>query len=233
MRTTNTLVAAMAAAAACFSGCGGGGSGAAASLGAACDTSQDCPSGITCNTDTTDYIANKQCTTSCTTDATCHSMFGADSHCIGAGICVRECNTNADCPDLSICNGYGWCDRTGPGSGNPYCGGTPDRCSSQPDEYSCDDEYGCTFSGGCSGLSTSCYALYDSTSCDFQDGCYWDDYSSSCSGTATYCSTYSSSGLCALQSGCSWDGSCIGSGETCSDFAVSDCTFQPGCQVMY
>lgn len=220
-------------------GCGsdGGGSSGTGSLrhqgiGVACDTDGDCAAGQYCHLDTTDYIAHRQCTADCASEADC-AEFGEVVMCIGANVCVAECLTNDDCPDMAICNSYGWCERTGPASGNPYCTGTPTACGALSG-YTCTGTPGCTDTSACSGVASSCYSQYSSYSCTGQDGCYWSYSTSSCSGSPRSCSLMNFDFECQAQSGCYWSGGCVGTPSiTCEEQPASLCDFTDGCRLAF
>lgn len=219
------------------SGSGGSGGGTAesgapanGSVGSPCASSTDCNTGLTCHIDTTDYIAHEQCSASCDSDEQCTSMFGTQTFCIGAHICVQACRDNADCPAKTICTSNRWCERSGPGSGVPTCGGSATPCSILTDSQ-CSSALGCSSNSGCQGLSTSCYSLFSSFECTSQEGCYWDSTGSTCSGSAESCDLFFGSGSCALQTGCTWHGGCSGSPLPCSELTASLCTQTPGCSL--
>jgi len=212
---------------------GSGGSGGSppltVGLGAPCSSVTDCPASQSCRYDTADYIAHMQCTASCNANSDC-AQFGSDSFCIGAHICVHRCQSDADCVAKTHCNTSGWCERSGPGSGVPYCGGVATSCALLSG-LSCTSASGCTDDSRCAGVSSSCYSQFDSYSCTSQDGCYWSTTSKSCSGSSRPCSYYSGQLSCALQEGCYWTGGCTGVPRACEDQFVSLCTNQPGCTV--
>lgn len=204
-------------------------------IGTPCESDSDCESLQYCHYDTQDYIGHGQCTFACDDSDTCKTNFGRDTFCIGANICVAECDFEDDCPEKTTCTDSGWCMRTGPGSGLPYCGGTPMPCSSLNDEQSCMSSMGCHSEGGCSGVSESCYSQFDTYSCESLDGCYWDSYFDECSGVSRSCSMYSFSTSCESQDGCRWDFDCTGTPWECSDFSPDPalCERQVGCSVIY
>ena len=199
-------------------------------VGAPCSQSADCASPLSCHFDTEDYIADMQCTVPCTADSTCTNLFGSSSFCIGANVCVRKCSTDLDCAAKTHCNLSGWCERSGQGSGVPYCGGSATPCSLLSSSQ-CIAAEGCVDDSACTGIATGCYSLFDSYSCSSQQGCYWSTYSNSCSGSAFPCSLSAGSLSCAFQQGCFWTGGCTGVATSCSSEPVSLCTSQPGCTV--
>lgn len=198
-------------------------------VGQPCETSADCESGLTCNVDSTDYIVHKQCTASCTSEEACTGEFGEDTMCIGAELCTLECRTDADCPDKTLCNEFGWCARSGAGSGVPYCTGSATPCSLL-EGTECLLTLGCQDDSECSGSAVSCFAQFSSYSCNAQDGCYW--LSDSCSGVASSCSSQYSETSCTFQEGCYWSSACTGTPYECEDLTPALCTSQPGCVLM-
>jgi hypothetical protein len=193
-----------------------------------CETSDDCGAGLTCHLSPDDYIAHKQCSKYCATEEECTDSLGADSFCIGGHICVHTCKSDADCLARTHCNSNGWCERSGPGSGVPYCTGSATPCSLLSD-LTCISARGCIDDSRCSGVSTSCYSQYDSYSCTNQDGCYWSSSSKSCSGSAHSCTGYSGKFSCGNQEGCHWTGGCTGIPNSCASQYPSLCDTQPGC----
>ncbi|HWZ91893.1 MAG TPA: hypothetical protein VNW92_23680 [Polyangiaceae bacterium] len=195
-----------------------------------CSLDTDCASPLSCHFDTTDYIADQQCTKTCNSDDECTSTLGKDSFCIGAQVCVHACKSDADCVAKTHCNDSGWCERGGPGSGIPYCAGTPTPCSLLSD-LQCLGSEGCTDNAACSGVPSSCYSQFDSYSCSSLHGCYWSTYSMDCTGSAESCSSQFGSLSCADQRGCYWTGGCTGVAASCEKQFVSLCTNQPGCSL--
>jgi hypothetical protein len=198
-------------------------------IGKACETSGDCPSGQSCHMDA-DFISDKQCTLGCEDEAPCKALE-QDSFCIGAHVCVHACNSDADCGPKTRCGKAGWCERSGPGSGEPYCGGVATPCSLLSGS-SCTLALGCHDDSDCSGVSASCYSQFTSYACNALDGCYWSSSSKSCSGSSHSCFSYSFDFECQAQDGCNWHESCSGSPSRCEDTPVSLCTQQPGCTVL-
>jgi len=199
----------------------------AATIGQPCETSSDCAKGLACHLDPSDYIGHKQCTLSCNADSDCLSVE-KNSFCIGAHICVHACATAAACPDKSQCGVAGWCERTGPGSGVPFCDGVATPCSLLGG-LQCGSSLGCHDDSRCGGVAESCYSQFDSYSCSSQDGCYWSSLSKNCSGSARSCSGYASSFSCESQDGCYFTARCAGTARSCRDVPVALCGTQPGC----
>jgi hypothetical protein len=223
-------------------GMGGSGSGGAAAsggggssgtplgkIGKPCETSADCPMGLTCHEDT-DYIAHLQCTVRCESETTCEEVEPG-SFCIGANVCVHRCETNADCGPKTRCGTAGWCERTGPGSGVPYCGGVATPCSLLSD-FECGAASGCRDDSECSGSARSCSANFDRYSCEDTAGCYWSGLSERCDGSPHPCSTLLTSLSCNRQSGCIWSGGCGGTPRSCDATLTALCTNQPGCRIV-
>ena len=204
----------------------GGNNGKPMVIGKPCEADADCPSGLSCHTDQ-DYISHLQCTTYCNSSDTCEAMQPG-SFCIGANVCVRECTTDADCGPKTRCGDAGWCERTGPGSGVPYCGGFATPCGLLTD-LTCLSSFGCHDDSECRGVAESCYSQFSSYACNSQDGCSWSTYADDCSGSAHSCSSYSYRSGCDSQQGCSWSANCTGTPQACEDTPVSLCSSQPGC----
>jgi len=141
-------------------------------IGDPCDKSSDCVKGLECHEDTFAYAMHRQCTAPCSSHRDCSTQFGGDAYCLGGGVCAAQCTADADCPQLSVCNDIGWCQRTGPGSGNPYCGGTPTPCEVLTfDECS---SLGCDrVDGECTGvpLYPRCADTSFLSMCDRTHGC--------------------------------------------------------------
>jgi hypothetical protein len=199
-------------------------------LGNVCELDSDCKSPLVCNYDSTNYIAHKQCVLPCKTNGECESAFGADAFCLGAGICVRACLLDSECPPLTQCFEAGWCKRSGPGSGIPRCTGSATPCSLLS-ATSCLSTVGCTDASYCGGVSSSCYSMYSSYSCNDQPGCYWSSYSKDCSGSASYCSSQRSRYSCTDVDGCSWRAACSGMPYSCESLTQATCLSQQGCRL--
>jgi hypothetical protein len=196
-------------------------------FGKPCETSADCPSGLSCHIDP-DYIAHKQCTVSCSDSAECDALEPG-AFCIGANVCVHACKTQADCGPQTRCGSAGWCERTGPGSGVPYCGGVATPCVLLTD-LTCSSASGCHDDSRCSGSAESCYSQFDSFSCNDVDGCYWS--SNRCSGSSHSCSGYVGRYTCEDQPGCHWSSDCSGSARSCDEILTALCSTQPGCNLV-
>jgi hypothetical protein len=197
-------------------------------VGQVCAVNSDCPSGLTCHFDSTTWIAHKQCTSACNTDADCTSLYGNHTECIGAHICVSKCLDDSNCPAMTQCGTNSWCEHTGPGSGVPKCTGTPTPCALLTD-IQCATTLGCTAGGFCAGTGQSCLGQ-DQFLCGTILGCYWDSLAQLCSGIGTSCSSYASDITCAGATGCYWSGSCTGQpSTTCESAGATLCQYTPGC----
>lgn len=94
----------------------------------------------------------------------------------------------------------------------------------------CTSVSGCSVEGDCTGVSSSCYSQYYSSSCIGQEGCFWSSSNSRCSGSSWSCSLFSGRYTCVDQKGCSWREDCAGVVRSCSsNFSQVSCTAQPGC----
>ena len=196
-------------------------------FGKPCETSADCPSGLSCHMDP-DYIAHKQCTATCADGPECEAVE-AGAFCIGAHVCVHACETQADCGPKTRCGSAGWCERTGPGSGVPYCGGVATPCALLTD-LTCISSSGCHDDSRCGGAAESCYSQFDSFSCNDVEGCYWS--SNRCSGSSQSCSSFSGRYTCQDQPGCHWNADCSGSARSCGQIYSALCSTQPGCNLV-
>jgi hypothetical protein len=212
-------------------GAGSGGSkpSGAMLVGKPCETSSDCPGGQTCHMDD-DFISHKQCTLSCDAGETCEAVEKT-SFCIGAKVCVHACDSDADCGPKTRCGTAGWCERSGPGSGVPYCGGIATPCGLLSGSE-CGLAAGCRDDSECLGSATSCYSLPTSYACSSQDGCHWSSSSQSCSGLASSCFGSSFEFQCTSQAGCYWSPSCTGNARACDEALTVLCTNQPGCTIV-
>jgi hypothetical protein len=110
------------------------------------------------------------------------------------------------------------------------CAGSATPCSLRP-VVGCTDGFGCSVGGDCSGSARSCYSIFDSYSCNRQDGCYWSTSSDDCSGSARSCSGYTGGLTCESQDGCDWTDECEGFARSCDLISLTFCTTQPGCRV--
>jgi hypothetical protein len=198
-------------------------------IGKPCETSADCPAGLNCRMDP-DYVAHKQCTVSCGDDASCAAVE-AGAFCIGAGVCVHGCKAQADCGPKTRCGSNDWCERTGPGSGVPYCGGLATPCFLLTDS-TCYSSSGCHDDSRCSGVPDSCYSQFDSYSCGKLDGCFWNSSSKSCSGSANSCSGIHTRFSCEDQTGCTWHSECSGTARSCDETLTALCSTQQGCSLV-
>ncbi len=110
------------------------------------------------------------------------------------------------------------------------CKGTVTSCDSFTDQASCENQSGCSWTGGCSGACTSCENL-GWLDCRSQDGCSWS-FGQGCTGTCTSCDTISTQSSCENQLGCSWSPQyCFGEASTCDSYSTQEeCLSQDGCQ---
>lgn len=199
-------------------------------LGKPCESDTDCAAPLLCRFDPTDYIAHKQCAYPCAAESDCTSKFGEYSMCIGANICVTKCIVQSDCPAKTQCITSDWCERTGPGSGVPYCTGSALPCGGRT-ETECFASLGCNENfGTCSGIVESCFSQFSSYGCYSILGCSWDSSTQSCYGSAESCDLMAGEATCGLQPGCSWaPGSCSGTPEACDQVPAALCSESPGC----
>jgi len=79
-------------------------------LGGACSGTHDCRKGTTCLD--VEGVMTGQCSTACNASEACQQQFGGDSICLGADVCARTCGAASDCPAETVCNPYGWCERS-------------------------------------------------------------------------------------------------------------------------
>jgi hypothetical protein len=77
-------------------------------LGGKCQTDLGCQIGLQC--EHLSGVMNGQCAATCNAASSCQERFGSSSMCLGADLCARTCDTNADCPSGSLCNDYRWCE---------------------------------------------------------------------------------------------------------------------------
>jgi hypothetical protein len=73
-----------------------------------CTSDRDCQAGLTCAQ--VPGVMEGQCSSFCNSSETCEERFGSASMCVGADLCARSCATQAECPEGSTCNAFGWCD---------------------------------------------------------------------------------------------------------------------------
>jgi hypothetical protein len=81
----------------------------ASSLGGTCESTRDCVEGTRCIH--TEGAMDGQCSSGCSATQGCQEEFGQASLCLGADVCARTCAQATDCPDQTVCNMYGWCER--------------------------------------------------------------------------------------------------------------------------
>lgn len=77
-------------------------------LGSACTVDRDCLLGLECVYEA--GVMEAQCAARCNETAACQEDFGTASMCLGADLCARTCQADADCPEGAVCNAYGWCE---------------------------------------------------------------------------------------------------------------------------
>jgi hypothetical protein len=206
---------------------------AARGIGQTCESDNDCPDGLSCREDVTNYVAHHQCTRACKSGEEC-TAFAEGTMCIGAEVCTLRCRTDADCPSKTHCIDAGWCKREGKGSGVPSCSGFPTPCSGRSSAF-CLLSLGCSHqSSNCSGFSDSCFSQFSSSACSGVQGCSWSSSSSTCSGSARSCNLMLGSASCISQRGCSWRAeSCSGLARPCSELTAGACALQPGCSLQF
>jgi hypothetical protein len=215
-------------------GASGGAAGApeeSGALGEGCLADSDCEPPLTCYYTPAPYIGDRQCSAPCVADSDCTGQFGEGSACSASKQCVVTCDEAADCPELTLCNDQHWCQRTGPGSGIPYCQGAEGGCSRLPQDQ-CASALGCTDTSLCDGNASGCLTLsYSLYACVGQDGCIWLNDQSVCTGTATKCDAITSEAQCKKQQKCAWNSECSGTRTPCSDTPLALCSDQPGCSI--
>lgn len=81
----------------------------AVALSGACVTDRDCQNDLSCTFQP--GVMEGQCAASCNASESCQERFGTESVCLGADLCARTCELQADCPSGAVCNLYGWCER--------------------------------------------------------------------------------------------------------------------------
>jgi hypothetical protein len=198
----------------------------AGSLGSTCESDADCGGGLSCREDFQDYRAHRQCTEGCITDTDCSGAFG-DAVCVDASFCAKACSTAADCPTGTICKPAGWCERSGPGSGVPYCLGSIAPCLGR-DASECSITPGCFIDEACTGTSIGC----NTRTVPCNNGCTWDIGFSECRGTRYPCASFTGD-ECSPTLNCFLEQDCLGEPMlTCADTPVSLCSNQPGCSIV-
>lgn len=209
---------------------GTGGSAEESLMGSACSADPDCGNDLFCYRHEDGLLAHRQCTKVCSEDVDCEGL-GTKASCLsGLGICVRDCESDIDCPEKTHCGIGDWCDRSGEGSGNAHCAGTIPSCSTLSGSE-CLSVLGCSDDSECSGVASSCYSQFGTFACSSQDGCYYA--SGSCGGSAKSCSSFDSEFTCGGQEGCSWSSSCSGVPiKDCSDYSPEYCDLGVGCFVV-
>jgi len=77
-------------------------------LGGACLSDSECQLDLQCSNLV--GVIEGQCSATCNSSESCTDRFGS-SMCLGADLCARTCDANNPCPDSTVCNAYGWCER--------------------------------------------------------------------------------------------------------------------------
>jgi hypothetical protein len=77
-------------------------------LGGSCQIDLECQVGLECAH--VSGVMKGQCAASCNAEASCQERFGSASMCLGADLCARTCQADAECPSGSRCNDYRWCE---------------------------------------------------------------------------------------------------------------------------
>lgn len=85
--------------------CGVGGP----ALGQSCNSSSECQSGLTCDSNTLPTAG--QCSATCASAMDCQNKYGPNTSCLGAKRCVNSCRSAQDCTADQRCNDFGWCQR--------------------------------------------------------------------------------------------------------------------------
>lgn len=79
-------------------------------LSGVCEATRDCQAGTRCVQD--EAALEGQCSAQCSATTTCQEQFGSRATCLGVDLCARTCAHASDCPPDTICNAYGWCERS-------------------------------------------------------------------------------------------------------------------------
>jgi len=81
----------------------------ARTLGGTCDSTRDCRNRMQCVENV--GVLDGQCSAACADTSACQQAFGVQALCLGADLCARACAGDGTCPNGTICNAYGWCER--------------------------------------------------------------------------------------------------------------------------
>jgi hypothetical protein len=112
------------------------------------------------------------------------------------------------------------------------CEGATQSCSLDTLQTDCQNDYGCSWLGGCTGTVKQCAQNLDPTSCSAESGCSWSA-TTSCVGNVTPCASLSAA-TCQAQSGCTWTGgqvTCSGNLTPCNQLTPTQCAMVPGCSL--
>lgn len=204
-------------------------------IGVVCESDDDCADYLTCSANGAPRLerGDGQCAASCDIDQECQANYGEYSICSAASVCVRTCDSG--CPLGTFCSSDGWCERPGPATTDPYCGGTLLAECDDMSAATCTLLPGCGQTGTCSGSSPgSCGRHSSSARCVQQMGCAWDTEESDCVGHPSPfpCSSAKSSSSCSAAS-CSWKTEACGGrpSGTCVDVGIESCGQVAGCSL--
>jgi len=214
-----------------FIGCsdGGGATVDPHGVGARCQSSTDCAAPLFCNSDPVDHVLDHQCTAPCDSAQPCGDSLGASAACILAGLCVRTCASDDDCPTGTACNNNQWCEAVAPPpvSTNLRCTGTALGCASiKGTGVDCSDVPGCSADWNCVGEPEPCSS--QGSECGSVHGCNYK-IRVGCTGEPSPCNEYSGHYECNTTHGCSWDFQCVGTPRRCELLTAAVCEAQPGC----
>lgn len=205
-------------------------------VGQPCEVLGDCRAGLTCHDDKTTFRSHRQCTDTCASESECNLAYGASTTCLSTGVCAAECIVDQDCPPDSLCNSEGWCSRTGPGTGNPSCGGTATACSTMGGTTCNATPFGCTRveTDSCKGEAIdNCSTHFTFSPCDDQ-GCIWNVNTMQCSGPPQWACSELPPHICENILNCyvKTTVSCEGTAPACVAVPLDMCDEQPGCSAV-
>ena len=198
------------------------------SIGANCESSSDCESGLFCNTNPVDDLLDSQCTAPCAVTQPCSASFGPSAACLLSNLCIRTCTADADCPSGTHCNQHLWCERTAapPTPTTLRCVGNAMGCAAiDKVHFDCSDVPGCSSEERCVGQPEPC----SSQGFDCPLGCSYDIDLEGCTGAPWACDSYSNAYDCERVVGCSWDFFCVGTPRSCELLTADVCEKMPGC----